>query len=58
MKHFRNILFFLITSLIFSYGLDSLFVSSYSVDNKAILVPDYETEGNRFDIDFLDKRKK
>ena len=58
MKYFRNILFFLITSLIFSYGFDSLFVTSYSVDNKAILVPDYETEGNRFDIDFLDKRKK
>ena len=58
MKYFRNTLFFLITSILCSYGFDSLFVSSYKINNKAILVPDYEIEGTRFKIEYLDKRKK
>lgn len=58
MKYFKNIIFFLITSILFSYGFDSLFVASYKIDNKAILIPDYEIEGSRFKIEYLDQRKK
>ena len=58
MQYFINILFFLIASILFSYEFDSLSVISYDIDKKAILVPDYETKGNRFNIEYLDKRKK
>ena len=58
MQDLRKILLFLITSIILPYELDSSFINHHKIDYKAILIPDYEIEGSRFEIEYLDKRKK
>ena len=58
MQDLRKILLFLITSIILPNELDSSFINHHNIDYKAILIPDYEIEGSKFEIEYLDKRKK
>ena len=58
MQDLKHILLLLLSTIIFSNDIDTLSVNVYEIDNKSILIPDYDTDDLMFKIEYLDKRKK
>jgi hypothetical protein len=58
MQDLKHILLLLLSAVIFSDEIDTLSVNVHEIDNKSILIPDYDTDDLMFKIEYLDKRKK
>ena len=57
MKKIIKILLSITIGLIYSQNIDTILFSRSVINDKAILVPDYEIESSEFVIEYLDKRK-
>ena len=57
MKKIIKILLSITIGLIYSQNIDTLLFGRSVINDKAILVPDYEIESSEFVIEYLDKRK-
>ena len=57
MIYFRNIICTLFLSILCSYKIDSLAISTNKINPKAILVPNYNIQKTEFKIEFLKKNR-
>ena len=58
MKKIFKILLIVIFNSIFAQNIDSVSFSLLKVNHKANLIPDYDVDPSKFEIEYLDKRRK
>ena len=58
MKKIFKILLIAIFNSIFAQNIDSVSFSLLKVNHKANLIPDYDIDPSKFEIEYLDKRRK